>query len=249
MQPRTLLLYYSYPSSLIALLYLALPIPSESLLLFRSNNLHGVPSPSPPSPSKWLAKILWDDGRNISEQKSEIKPWLYEKNEDDKEEISKKETKHRPVSFLQSLLRVRSFLLVQAIRLVLLCHIEGPVLRRLPNKVLFEIVHECLKEEARPFLLRVVATELDRRRQDYEFGDVSRYTWGQFTKSWRKQFGKEYQFGDITRGVLERAAQVAESEVWKNRLQEEMEGLQKEWDRNHRKWRLVKVRAFRKKRD
>eukprot|EP00977_Amphora_coffeiformis_P028355 scaffold34937_cov165-Amphora_coffeaeformis.AAC.2 len=243
MQTRKLLLYYH--SSLIALLlYLTLPTPSTSLLLFRSNP--GTPPPSPPSPSKWLAKVIWDDGRNITVKKNEIQLWHDNngKEGNEHEEISVEEKKHWAV---KSMLRVRSFLLVQVIRFVLLFHIEGPVLRNLSNKILFEIIQECLMEEARPQLLRVVATELDRRRQAYEFGDVSRYTWKQFTQTWKRQFGNEYQFGDITRGVLERAARATDSERWRNRINEEMEGLQKQWGKQQRKWRL-KVMVFRKKR-
>mgnify|MGYP005849678569 CR=1 FL=1 len=251
METRRLLLYY--PTSLIALLlYLTLPLPSTTgLLLFRnSNHFPSLPPPSPQSPSNWLAKVLWDDGRNITVKKNEIQSWHDDKDKEGnkQEEISITETKHRSNWGLQTLLHVRSFLLVQVIRLVLLFHIEGPVLHHLPNKVLFEIVQECLREEARPQLLRVVATELDRRRQDYEFGDVSRYTWKQFTNTWKRQFGNEYQFGDITRGVLERAAQATDSERFRNKLNEEMEHLQKEWGKQHRKWRLTKVVIFRKKR-
>jgi len=243
MRVRKFLLCYS--SCAIALLtYLALPTPSTGLLFRKS-------PPPPSSPSKWSSKVLWDDGRNITVKKFEIQSWHDDekgKKEKEREEISVEETKYRSIWKFPFLLHVRSFLVVQAIRLVLLFHVEGPVLRNLPNKLLFEIIQACLMEEARPRLLRVVASELDRRRQSYEFGDVSRYTWKQFHKTWKRQFGKEYEFGDMTRGVLERAAQATDSEGWKKKLTEETEILQREWGKQHRKWRLKKIVVFKKKR-
>lgn len=234
-----------FPGAL--LLYGILLIPAQGLLFLRGS----TPPASQPSPSKWLAKAIWGDERNVTNKKIGIpESWWCpdeetEEHDEGEKATSQKETKRWCASYFhQSLFRVRTLLLLQVIRLVLLFHIEGPVLRRLPGEFLFEIIQECLKEEARPHLLRVVATELDRRRQDYEFGDISRYTVKQFAMAWKRQFGKEYQFGDITRGVLERAAQVAESEGWKKNLQEEMESVQDEFGSKNKKWWLTRVTAF-----
>lgn len=84
--------------------------------------------------------------------------------------------------------------------------------------------------------------------EDYEFGDVSRYTWRHLTKTLKRHFGKDYEFGDITRGLLGRAARVAESDRWKDRLLEEMESLQKEWGKPHKKKWTDLVAAHKRKR-
>ena len=213
---------------------------TDALLLFPNSRSHRIPQDD--SPTQWLANAIWGDAQNRTG------PLMIQDElvSSDLDEALDKPLKRRG-RLRQAIRNMGAFLLVQAIRLVLLFHLEGPVLRRLPSQVLFEIVRECLREQARAQLLRVVATELDRRRQDYKFGDVSRYTWKHFTKMWKQQFGKEYEFGDITRGVLERAAQVSESEGWKTRLQEELDRMQFEWKGSDKKGRKSKVTKSKKR--
>lgn len=105
-------------------------------------------SPSPPTPpSKWLEQVLWED--------EDVRP--------SSSRVTEADTQP---SLLQVAWRqVRAFVVVQVIRVVLLLHLEGPVLRRLSSRVLFDIAQACVQKEARPRLLRVVATELDHRRQ------------------------------------------------------------------------------------
>jgi hypothetical protein len=101
---------------------------------------------------------------------------------------------------------LRSILLVNSIRLVVKFGIERPVLTRLPSSILMELVHLILDGNYRPQILRVVATELDKRfkeaicgDEDYQFGDLTKKALFKFT-------GKEqYKFGDITKELLERA--------------------------------------------
>lgn len=119
-----------------------LPRKSHSLVLLRNFRFNGVPSQQP-SPSKWLEQVFWEDDFSIDASGRKVLP-------------------KRQSSWIH---HTRASLVVQGIRIVLLFHLEGPVLRRLPSRLLLEIVQQCLKKEARPKLLRVVATELDRRRQ------------------------------------------------------------------------------------
>ena len=123
----------------------------QSQALVPSGNGHfrfrGVSPSAATPPSKWLEQVLWEDGG--ARPSSSLVT----------------ETDTKPSLFQVACRQVRAFVVVQVIRLVLLLHLEGPVLRRLSSKVLFDIAQACVQKEARPGLLRVVATELDRRRQ------------------------------------------------------------------------------------
>jgi hypothetical protein len=101
---------------------------------------------------------------------------------------------------------LRSLLLINSIRLVVKFGIERPVLTRLPSTILVELVHLILDGNYRPQILRVVATELDKRFKEAIFGDED-YKFGDLTKKALLMFtGKEqYKFGDITKELLERA--------------------------------------------
>ena len=95
--------------------------------------------------------------------------------------------------------RIRTALLLVILKLIVLLHLEVWVVRYLPDRVLVEVARLCLARDTRPHVLRLMATELDRRVQNYQFGDITksivcRYT-GQST----------YQFGDITRTILAEA--------------------------------------------
>jgi hypothetical protein len=119
----------------------------------------------------------------------------------------------------------RSVLLVQIIRLVVKLGVERPVLTRLPSSILMELVHLILDGNYRPLVLRVVATELDKRfkvaicgDEDYQFGDLSKKALAKFT-------GKDqYKFGDITKGILERAqASEKATDRDKDQIQKELQ--------------------------
>ena len=70
----------------------------------------------------------------------------------------------RTMTFLtQRLIRFRSYLLVQIIRVVVKFQWERHVLRLLPTTTLLDIVSAAMEQEARPAILRVVSTELDKR--------------------------------------------------------------------------------------
>ena len=138
---------------------------SHALLPFGNKRLNRVPPPSHPSvPSKWLVQVLRNDSRNITNfwDQNASPSWFSTETHVDESNSSKKVDRK---SWIRGWRHARAFLLVQAIRFILVFHLEGPVLRWLSNRILFEIVQECMREEARPRLLRVVATELDRRRQ------------------------------------------------------------------------------------
>jgi hypothetical protein len=99
-----------------------------------------------------------------------------------------------------------SYLLVYVVRLVVKLGLEGQVVTHLPSSILLDILHMCLAQDMRPKIIRVVATELDKRLKifvmgdaNYEFGDVTKRTVCNMTGN------DTYQFGDITKTILERS--------------------------------------------
>ena len=145
--------------ALLSVVSLSYPQQSQGLLLLGNGKFNG-PSPFPSSPTEWLAQIFEDDRPHYKKKDTK------KKDNDDKDDLA---PPRKSSTTLQGTIRgwrhVRAVLLVQVIRIVLFFHQEGLVLRRLPNRVLMEIVQQAVQEEARPRLLRMVATELDRRRQ------------------------------------------------------------------------------------
>jgi hypothetical protein len=97
-------------------------------------------------------------------------------------------------------------LTIQIIRITLVLHWEGWVLKNLPMPVLFEILSMALSHrDARWRLLQVVSTEIDQRVYDFrqndkEFRDGVQAAILHFTGK------RNYQLGDITRTLLERYA-------------------------------------------
>jgi hypothetical protein len=98
---------------------------------------------------------------------------------------------------------LRSSALITGIRLTVKLGIERLVLSRLPSVILLELVHLILDGNYRALILRVVATELDKRikmaisgDEDYQLGDLTK-------KALFKYTGKEqYQFGDVTKTAI-----------------------------------------------
>jgi hypothetical protein len=95
--------------------------------------------------------------------------------------------------------KIRMVLVLGILKLIVLLHLEVFVILHLPDRILVQFAKLCLARDARPQVLRLVATELDQRVQNYKFGDITksivcRYT-GQPT----------YEFGDITRTILREA--------------------------------------------
>ena len=150
--------------ALLSFVFLSYPQQSHALLLLGNGKFNGPPA-FPSSPTEWLAQIFEDDRPHYKKKDTK------KKDNDDKGDLapSRKPSKTTKRTTLQGTIRgwrhIRALLLVQVIRVVLFFHQEGLVLRRLPNRVLMEIVQQAVQEEARPRLLRMVATELDRRRQ------------------------------------------------------------------------------------
>lgn len=107
--------------------------------------------------------------------------------------------------YTRSFLRYsRATVLVLIVRVVLDFRLEKLVLRRIPEHVLLDILNMCLYENVRPRVLRVVAFELDKRlhhffKEHCGFGEYTRRAVQKFTGN------KEYQFGDLTKKVLEEA--------------------------------------------
>lgn len=122
---------------------------------------------------------------------------------------------------------LRSFLLVQVIKLIVVLEIETPVLRRLPIRVLVDILNVCLEGGTRPKVVRVVGTELDKRLkravtgdENYQFGDLTKRAVSQFTDK------DSYQFGDITRSILVKAKAQTSKLSLQQQLDEELNALE-----------------------
>jgi hypothetical protein len=114
----------------------------------------------------------------------------------------------------------------------------------------------CLAQDMRPKIIRVVATELDKRLKifvmgdaNYEFGDVTKRTVCNMT-------GKDtYQFGDITKTILERSrilkagSSTSSNEskgTYDRQVQQELDTLEKDVRKSYQFGDLTKrqVRKF-----
>jgi hypothetical protein len=129
-------------------------------------------------------------------------------------------------------IKTRSVLI--AVHMALHLEIEGPLLSRLPIKVLMFLVRTCIQADVRPKVLRIVALEVDERLRDemrrytgnenYEFGDLTKaairhytgeddYKFGDLTKSTVRNYtGKEgYEFGDMSRTTIQKLIKAKEN--------------------------------------
>ena len=142
---------------------------------------------------------------------------------------------------------LRSIVLVNSIRLTVKLGIERQVLTRLPSFLLLELIHLILDWNYGPLILRLVATELDKRfklaifgDEDYNFGDLTKRAVAKYTGKDQYEFGdltkralgkftgkKQYEFGDITKVILERAqASEKGTAKYKDQVQKELHALE-----------------------